>query len=74
MFKMAKKLLYLVIVLLIIDIASAATIHGTIYDFYLEKQEHAIVSVNTVPKQTYVASDATYSFELPTGEYEMTAK
>jgi len=71
---MAKKLLYLVLMLLLIDTALGATIHGTVYDLLLEKKENSIVIIDTVPKQTYVAKDGTYSFELGIGEYTIEAR
>jgi uncharacterized membrane protein len=71
---MAKKLLYFVLLLILIETALGATIHGTVYDLMLEKKENAIVTVDTAPKQTYVAKDGTYSFELGIGEYTIEAK
>jgi len=71
---MAKKILYLIILLLLLDTALAATIHGTVYDLGLDKQENAVVTINTIPKQTYVAKDGTYSFELAAGDYDVEAK
>ena len=69
--KMSKKLLYLVMIILLSNIALAASVHGTIYSFDLEKRENAIVSVNSVPPQTLVAKDGTYDFELDVGEYNI---
>ena len=66
---MLKKITPLFILLLMINIAQAATIHGTVYSFDLEKKLDSIVTVNSNPPQTIVAKDATYSFELPLGEY-----
>ncbi len=74
MLNMAKKLLCLLIMLLLIDTALAATIHGTVYDLGLEKQENAIVTVDSAPIQTFVAKDGIYSFELGIGEYSIEAK
>jgi len=70
---MLKKLLYLLLFILIINSVSAATIHGAIYSFDLDKQPDTIVTVNSVPEQTIVSKDGTYSFELDLGEYEITA-
>lgn len=68
-----RKLLLAVLVLLLVDIAAAATIHGTIYNLDLEKQSDAVVSVNSTPKQAFVAKEGTYSFNLPAGSYDIKA-
>ncbi len=59
--------------LLLISFVTATTLYGTVYSFDLEKRTNAIVTVNTVPPQTKVAKDGTYSFDLPFGEYTITA-
>ena len=71
---MIKKILWILVLLLIVESVLGATIHGTVYDLTLDKQLNAIVTINTVPKQTYVAKDGTYSFELSAGEYDIEAK
>ncbi len=70
---MYKKLILLVILLLLVDTALAATIHGTIYSFDLQKQPDTVITVNSTPKQTFVSKDGTYSFNLPAGSYEIKA-
>ena len=60
--------------LILIDSALAATIHGNVYDLYLDKQENSIVTINTIPKQTFVAKDGEYSFDVPAGTYELKAE
>lgn len=72
--KMYKKLILVLILLFIIDIAIAATIHGTVYNLDLEKQQDTIISINSTPKQTFVSKDGTYSFDLPAGTYELKAE
>jgi uncharacterized membrane protein len=57
-----------------IDVTIGATVFGDVYDFSLEKQNNAIVAVNSTPKQIVVAKDGSYSFELPVGKYEISAK
>ncbi len=72
--KMGRKLLYLIMMLLLLDIAMAATIQGTVYSFDLEKRNNSIISVNSIPAQTVVAKDGTYKFELGLGEYIITER
>jgi uncharacterized membrane protein len=74
MLNMVKKIIWIILLILLIDTVLAATIHGTVYDLTLEKQSNAIVTIDTAPKQTYVAKDGTYSFDLPVGEYNIEAK
>ncbi|TKJ16913.1 hypothetical protein CEE44_00045 [Candidatus Woesearchaeota archaeon B3_Woes] len=70
---MIKKTLYFFMFLFLVNFVTATTLHGTIYSFDLEKRTDAIVSVDSVPPQTKVAKDGTYSFDLPFGEYTITA-
>jgi len=70
---MIKRLIYFVLFLLLIESALGATIQGTVYDFVLNKQNNAIVEINSTPKQIVVAKDGDYSFELPPGNYEIKA-
>lgn len=69
-----KKILYLIVLLFLIDTALAATIHGTVYNLDLDKQENTIVTVDSAPMQTYVAKDGTYSFDLAPSDYNIEAK
>lgn len=63
-----------VVVLLIFSFSvCAATISGIVYDEKLDKTD-AIVEINTIPKQTKVAKDGEYSFQVPTGNYLINAK
>lgn len=70
---MMKKLIFLLALLLFSQIVLAVTIHGTVYSPYLEKLEGAIVLINTSPKQTYVAINGEYSFNVPAGSYKIEA-
>jgi len=47
----------------------AATVHGTIYDSDIEVVNGVIVTINTLPEQTSVASQGDYSFEVNVGDY-----
>jgi uncharacterized membrane protein len=54
--------------------ALAATIHGTVYEWYSFKPlENSIVKINSTPEQSLVATDAEYSFNLTRGTYLITA-
>lgn len=64
---------WLLLLLLCLPLASAATIYGSVYDFGLDKVDKAIVTLDTVPSQTVVASNGSYRFEVPEGDYVLTA-
>ncbi len=51
-----------------------ATIHGTIYDFSLIKVKNIIIEINTQPIQRQISIDGSYSFDVPAGSYNITAK
>ena len=69
-----KVLIFFFISAILISSANAATIYGTIYDFSLKKVTNARVEINTSPRQMIVAQNATYSFNVPTGDYTITAR
>jgi uncharacterized membrane protein len=66
--------LNLALILLVCNTVFAATIHGSIYDLYLQKQGNVVVTIDSTPRQTEVAKDGDYSFSLPAGEYSIEAK
>lgn len=70
---MSKKWIIFIIILLMTHSVLAATIHGTIYSFDLEKRNNAIANIDSTPPQTIVANDGTYRFELNPGKYTLTA-
>lgn len=54
--------------------ANAATISGTLYEWYsLEPLEECIIEINTTPEQTIVSENGTYSFTAPEGTYTIRA-
>jgi len=54
--------------------ALAATIHGTVYEWYSFKPlENAVVEINSTPVQNLVATNAEYAFNLTPGTYLITA-
>jgi|TARA_Y100000310_G_scaffold176489_2_gene176619 uncharacterized membrane protein len=70
-----KSMIIPAMLLLLLSIPSiyAATVQGNIYDMNLMLAKDAIVKVNSVPEQTYVAKDGSYSFTLPIGNYVIKA-
>ena len=74
-----KKLIYLIIFILSIQIASAAILHGTIYDTNLNKLNDVVVEVEDLSginesTQTFVSKEGQYSFVLDPGTYKVIAK
>lgn len=68
------KLLPLILVLICFPAVGGATIHGTIYQWdTLEPLGDVIVTVDTLPPQTYVSKAGDYSFELPQGTFNLKA-
>lgn len=61
-------------ILLNLQSAFAATIHGYIYDVSLNKIGNVVVEIDTIPKQFYVSKNGTYSFNVPIGYYEVRAE
>jgi len=70
---MKKLLSLLFFIFLLINIANAATIHGTIYSLELSKVSNTIIEVDSTPKQRLVSDNGEYSFNLPSGVYTITA-
>lgn len=60
------------LLLLLVPLASAAELHGIVYDFDLKKVPLAVVEVNSSPAQRMVAVNGSFSFILPPGDYEVT--
>lgn len=55
--------------------ANASTLHGTAYDWStFEPLENTLIEINSTPPQSLVAVNGEYSFELPPGTYQITAK
>jgi len=63
-----------ILLILASSIVFAANIEGTIYDIELNTAKDVIVEIDTTPKQSFVSKNGTYSFEVPIGEYIITAK
>ena len=63
-----------ILLILASSIVFAANIEGTIYDIELDSVQDAIIEIDTTPKQSFVSKNGTYSFDIPIGEYIITAK
>lgn len=63
-----------VLLVLASSMVLAANIEGTIYDIELDTVKNAIVEIDTVPTQSFVSKNSTYSFEVPVGDYTITAR
>lgn len=67
--------LALFLIALVLTISFAAVVEGTVYDAdTLDVVEKAIVTVDTAPEQVKVTLDGAYSFEIPNGNYTISAK
>ena len=70
---MRKLLPSILFIFLLINIAHAAIIQGTIYDLELNQVNNVIIEVDSTPKQRLVSNNGEYSFNLPKGSYTITA-
>ncbi len=61
------------LLLLLLPLANAATIYGAVYDFGLNKVE-AVVDIDTTPRQQMVAKNGSYSFAVNAGSYILRAR
>jgi len=68
-----RKFILILLFLVSIQTVNAATIHGTIYDWATLQPVNALVEVDSTPKQSMVAINGQYSFELPPGDYNIDA-
>jgi uncharacterized membrane protein len=67
------RIIALLTFILLIPHVQGALVHGTVYDFDLNPAYDAVVTVDTIPKQTIVAKNGTYSFNLRSGSYLLEA-
>ena len=63
-----------ILLILLSNLVFAASIHGTIYDIELNELNDVVVKIDSIPKQSFVSKDGTYSFEVAQGEYTILAK
>ncbi len=66
-------LVFLFLLVSLVPCINAAEIYGTVYDMSLNPAMGAVIEVDSVPKQTNILKDGTYSFTLPVGEYVIKA-
>jgi uncharacterized membrane protein len=67
----------ILVITALISYAQAATVYGTIYSWsdFEKPLKNAILEINTIPVQSKVANDGTYSFDdLSPGNYTIRAK
>ncbi len=78
MASLTRNILYSIIMIAIFSMISgttlAAVISGSTYDLYLNKIDDVKVTIDTSPRQTMIAKDSEYSFEVGMGEYRITAE
>ncbi|MCK5629703.1 MAG: winged helix-turn-helix transcriptional regulator [Nanoarchaeota archaeon] len=68
-----KTILTLLVLLFCIQAVSAAKISGNVYDISLEKAIDVIIEIDTSPKQKMISKEGSYSFNVPLGNYTITA-
>jgi len=71
--KMSLVFLFLLVSIALVQCINAAEIYGTVYDMSLNPAMDAVIEINSVPKQTKILKDGTYSFTLPIGNYVIKA-
>lgn len=62
-----------ILLILASSLVFAASIEGTIYDIELNTVKNAVVEIDTTPRQSFVSKNSTYFFDVPVGEYTITA-
>tara|TARA_Y100000034_G_C6903839_1_gene418831 strand:- start:2155 stop:2787 length:633 start_codon:yes stop_codon:yes gene_type:complete len=64
----------LILTLIIIPSVSGAIIQGKVYDLELNRLSNVIVEINTVPGQRIISQQGEYFFNVPEGDYTITAE
>jgi len=67
------KLLTIMILLFLLPIAQGALLHGVVYDIDSNPVSGAVVEIGTEPVQRMVTLEGGFSFEIPPGNYTITA-
>jgi len=60
-----------VVLLLVLPSVLGVTIHGTVYDFGLNKLTTAVVEINSSPRQQMVTKNGSYTFSVQPGTYAL---
>ena len=71
---MKHKIYFLLFFLLLLPLAFAATLKGSVYNENLDLAKDVLVEINTVPQQKYLTKTGSYTFDLLPGKYMLTAK
>jgi uncharacterized membrane protein len=66
-----KLFLFILVGIICVHIAFGATLRGTIYSNNLDVVKDAVVTINTIPRQQFVAKEGEYEFQVPFGDYEI---
>ncbi|VVB85215.1 Uncharacterised protein [uncultured archaeon] len=77
MVSVSKLLITFLFMIALISGAQASTVHGSIYTWsdFDKPLKNAIVEINSIPVQSKISTDGTYSFDnLPPGNYTIYAK
>lgn len=70
-----RKILFVLALLFLPGVVLGATISGTAFEWFtLEPIGNIIVEIDTIPKQTIVSGDGSYSFNAGEGTYTLTAQ
>ena len=66
--------LFIIMFILFSTLASAATIHGSVYDFSLDRAQNVKLTISTEPEQQLIAPNGSYSFNVSPGSYIIVAE
>lgn len=64
----------LFLLVLLVPLASAATLTGAVYDAQLDVLTNSVITIDTQPQQRLVSTDGTYTFDVPEGNYTITVR
>jgi len=67
-------LFFLTLSFISIEAQESATVHGFVYNIFLEELDKVVITVNSEPQQTIVSQNGEYSFNILPGEYTITAE
>jgi uncharacterized membrane protein len=65
---------WLAVFVLLMPFVLGATIHGKVFDYNFALANNSVIRINTVPEQVVVAVDGSYLFNIPIGEYILSAE